>query len=108
MESSDEYEGGFLELYENLKPIFIWIQKNNNIFTYGTIIFLFSWYLNPIIKESKFKNLCAVNTTKIAGKSRYAKEKDYKELGEKFGLVSADWTDINRFCQFYKSSDYNY
>ena len=107
MESSDEYEGGFSELYENLKPIFIWIQKNNNIFTYGTIIFLFSWYLNPIIKESKFKNLCAVNTIKIQQKGQYAKEKDYEELGEKFGLVSASRINIIRFCKFYKSSDYN-
>ena len=107
MESPEE-KNEILELFENLKPIFIWIQKNNTIFTYGTILFLFSWYLNPIIKESKFKNMCALNTTKIKQKGKYAKEKDYKELGEKFGLVYADWKDINRFCEFYKSSHYNY
>ena len=83
-------------------------KKNNTILTYGTILFLFAWYLNPIIKESKFKNMCALNTTKIIQKGKYAKEKDYEELGEKFGLVYADWKDINRFCEFYKSSHYNY
>ena len=106
MESPEE-KNEILEIFENLKPIFIWIKKNNSIFTYGSIIFLFSWYLNPIIKESKFKNLCAVNTIKIQQKGQYAKEKDYEELGEKFGLVSASRINIIRFCKFYKSSDYN-
>ena len=107
MEKSEE-KNEILELIEPFKPIVLWIKNNNSIFIYSIIMLLFSWYLNPIIKESKFKNMCALNTTKITQKGKYAKEKDYEELGEKFGLVYADWKDINRFCEFYKSSHYNY
>tara|TARA_B100001989_G_scaffold230777_1_gene189022 strand:+ start:254 stop:580 length:327 start_codon:yes stop_codon:yes gene_type:complete len=108
MEKPEE-KNEFLELIEPFKPIVLWIKNNNSIFIYSIIMLLFSWYLNPIIKESRFKNSCALGITKITKRRQfqYAGEKDYKELGEKFGLVNANWNDLIRFCKFYKSSDYS-
>ena len=106
MEKPEE-KNEILELIEPFKPIVLWIKNNNSIFIYSIIMLLFSWYLNPIIKESRFKNSCALGITKITKRGQYAGEKDYKELGEKFGLVNANWNDLIRFCKFYKSSDYS-
>ncbi len=96
-----------LEFY---KPFYKWIKNNNKFLTLSSFIILFFWYLNPVIKESRFKNMCAFNTARIAQYQRSNKKSSFtdkkrKELGEKFGLVDADWKDINRFCQFYKSSE---
>ena len=82
MESPEE-KNEILELFENLKPIFIWIQKNNTFLTYGTILFLFSWYLNPIIKESKFpwnKSIEYYLISKEALKKEESSSKKVKKL----------------------------
>ena len=51
---------------EDLKTIYKWIKKNNKFLTLSTFAILFCWYLNPVIRESKFKNMCAYNTTNIS------------------------------------------
>jgi len=83
---------------EDLKTIYKWIKKNNKFLTYIVSLILFFWYLNPMIKESRYKNICASNLSNTKGKNP-------KEAGEKLGLKSAEWREIIRFCQFYKSSE---
>ena len=97
---------------EDLKTIYKWIKKNNKFLTLSTFAILFCWYLNPVIRESKFKNMCAYNTTNISLENTDKKnnwklifDEKSKKLGKSFGLVDADWNHIKRFCQFYKSSE---
>lgn len=83
---------------EDVKLFINGLKKNNKFLTLITFIILFCWYLNPIIKESRYKNICATSLSKTKSKSS-------KVVGEKLGLKSAEWIQIVRFCQFYKSSE---
>ena len=108
METSDD-KNEILEIVENLKPIYKLIKNNNKFLFYTTSFIFFSWYVNPIIKEPRIKNICAFNIARIGQKeSRIAKDIEYKKLGNKLGLVNAGYRDIDRFCQFFKSSEESY
>ena len=106
MENSDD-KGEILEVIENLKP-FLKLIKNNNKFIFYIISFVFfCWYLNPIIRESRIKNICAFNIVSISQKESWSERNiGYKKLANKLGLEN-DSVDIVRFCQFYKSSERN-
>ena len=108
METSNE-KNEILEIVENLKPIFKLIKNNNKFLFYILSIVFFSWYLNPIIKESRIKNICAFNIARISQtESPSAMRIEYEKLANKLGLVNGGYREIGRFCQFYKSSEESY
>ena len=39
-----------------------WWKNHRKVLTYGAFIVLFSVYLSPLIKESKYKNQCIKNS----------------------------------------------
>ena len=108
METSNE-KNEILEIVENLKPIFKLVKNNNKFLFYLLSIVFFSWYLNPIIKESRIKNICAFNIARISQtESPSARGIKYEKLANKLGLVNGGYRDVGRFCQFYKSSEESY
>ena len=86
--------------------VFNWLISNQKVFIYASFLFLFSWYIHPIIKESRNKNNCAFNIA-LLGQRKPHIEKDNvkKKLANKLRLINADYKDVNRFCEFYKSSE---
>ena len=108
MENSDD-KNEILEIVENLKPIFKLIKNNNKFLFYILSIVFFSLYLNPIIKESRIKNICAFNIARISQtESPSLRGIEYEKLANKLGLANGGYRDIDRFCQFYKSSEESY
>jgi uncharacterized membrane protein len=101
METSNE-KNEILEIVDNLKPIFKLVKNNNKFLIYIISIIFFSWYLNPIIKESRIKNICAFTVVHIRQKeTALLRNMEYKILGNKLGLKNAESVDVQRFCQIY-------
>ena len=101
MKTSNE-KNEILEILENLKPIFILIKNNKNFLIYTISIIFFSCFLNPIIKESRIKNICAFNIIRISKKETASmRNMGYEILGAKLGLKNAEPEDVKRFCQIY-------
>ena len=101
METSNE-KNEILEIVENLKPIFKLIKNNNKFLIYIISIIFFSFYLNPIIKESRIKNICAFTFIRIGQKeTALLRNMGYKKLGDKLGLKNAESGDVQRFCNIY-------
>ena len=88
--------------------VFNWLISNQKVFIYASFLFLFSWYLNPIIRESRIKNICAFNIVRISQKDSSERNIAYKKLANKLGFENGTNLDIFRFCQFYKSSQTKY
>ena len=86
--------------------VFNWLKSNQKVFIYASFLFLFSWYIHPIIKESRNKNNCAFNIALLGLKeSRIERDNVKKKLANKLRLINADYKDVYRFCGFYKSSE---
>ena len=43
-----------------------WWKNHRKTITYGAFIFLFGFYLSPIVKEARYKNQCVKYSTKTA------------------------------------------
>ena len=65
--------------------------------------------LNPIIEESRIKNICVGNIASIGQKeSLSAMDIEDKQLGNKLGFVKAGYKDIDGFCNYFKSREEGY
>ena len=61
------------------------VKKHIKVITYGAFIILFGFYLSPIVKEAKYKNLCIKYSTKGA-LSKFDKDDIEETLLEETGL----------------------
>ena len=79
-----------------------WAKRNPKVFIYACFIFLFCWYINPIVEESRNKNKCA----KVVGARIYdeSKSKEILKLDKsKIGSLKF-WRQARNYCKYYKSA----
>ena len=60
-------------------------KNNRKVVIYGAFIFLFGFYLFPVVKEAKYKNLCIKNSTNGA-LTKFNKDDIGETLLEETGL----------------------
>ena len=84
--------------------VFNWLKSNQKVFIYASFLFLFCWYLNPIVKESKNRNNCA----KVIGARIYDPDaNNILRLKKSYKKDYKGWRQTRNFCEFYKSSEDN-
>tara|TARA_Y100000816_G_C25971551_1_gene507002 strand:- start:503 stop:760 length:258 start_codon:yes stop_codon:yes gene_type:complete len=62
-----------------------WWENHRKVLTYGIFIFLFGFYISPVIKQAKYKNHCINYSTKGA-LTKFNKDDIRKTLLEETGL----------------------
>ena len=62
-----------------------WWKNHRKVVTYGAFIILFGFYLFPVVKEAKYKNLCIKYSTKGA-LTKFNKDDIGEPLLEETGL----------------------
>ena len=70
-----------------------WWKNHRKVVTYGAFIILFGFYLSPIVKEAKYKNLCIKYSTKGA-LTKFNKDDIGETLLEEtgFDIIDASYT----------------
>ena len=64
---------------------YIWWKNQRKVLTYGALIILFGFYLSPVVKKAKYKNLCIKYSTKGA-LTKFNKDNIAISLLEETGL----------------------
>ena len=91
----EDLEGISIEKFLN------WAKRNPKVFIYAGFIFLFCWYLNPIVEESSNRNKCA----KVVGARIYddSKSKEILKLEKSTIERLKFWRQAQNYCTYYKS-----
>ena len=73
-----------------------WWKKHRKVVTYGAFIVLFGFYLFPVVKEAKYKNLCIKYSTKGA-LNKFNKDNIEENLLKETGLTIDDLSKIEGY-----------
>jgi len=57
-----------------------WIERSSNFIKFGFSLIFISWYLNPVIKEARYKNKC-IKLTEKAIEYELKKEVEFYDAG---------------------------
>jgi len=73
-----------------------WWKNHRKVVTYGAFIVLFGFYLFPVVKEAKYKNLCIKYSTKGA-LNKFNKDNIEENLLKDTGLTIDDLSKIEGY-----------
>ena len=73
-----------------------WWKNHRKVVTYGAFIVLFGFYLFPVVKEAKYKNLCIKYSTKGA-LNKFNKDNIEENLLKETGLTIDDLSKIEGY-----------
>ena len=73
-----------------------WWKNHRKVVTYGAFIILFGFYLSPVVKEAKYKNLCIKYSTKGA-LNKFNQDNIEENLLKETGLTIDDLSKIEGF-----------
>ena len=73
-----------------------WWKNHRKVVTYGAFIILFGFYLSPVVKEAKYKNLCIKYSTKGA-LTKFSKDDIGETLLEETGLIIDELAKIEGY-----------
>ena len=73
-----------------------WWKNHRKVATYGAFVVLFGFYLFPVVKEAKYKNLCIKYSTKGA-LNKFNKDNIEENLLKETGLTIDDLSKIEGY-----------
>ncbi len=73
-----------------------WWKNHRRVITFGGFIILFGFYLTPVIKEAKYKNICVTLSSKGA-LTKFNEENIREKLLNETGLTIEDLAKIEGY-----------
>ena len=73
-----------------------WWKNHRRVITFGGFLILFGFYLSPVIKEAKYKNICIKLSEKVA-LNKFNENNISEKLFEETGLTIEEFAKIEGY-----------
>ena len=73
-----------------------WWKNHRKVLTYGGFLILFAFYLSPLIKEAKYKNIC-IKLSEKGVLNKFTEDNIKVKLLEETGLTIEEFAQIEGY-----------
>ena len=73
-----------------------WCTNNKKVFTFSAFLIFFGLYLNPVIKEAKYKNTC-VKLSEKGALNKFSEDNIQEKLLKETGLSIGELAKIESY-----------
>ena len=73
-----------------------WWENHRKVLTYGAFIIIFGYYLSPVIKEAKYKNIC-IKLSEKGALTKFKMDNIEETLLEETGLTILELAKIEGY-----------